>query len=194
MPDIGAMKKYLVLTALSIGIFGASAPAANAGLLVETSHSCDGQVLSQPFASLGDASYYTPVPGGSFDDSAAPGWQLSRSRVENGALTLPAGSSATSPTVCAGIDHPSMRFFTKSSGLLPLASVSVLTETSLGATVEIPLGLITPGSQLHASPKYLVLANLLPLLPNTYTPLAFRFRAVTGTWTVDDVYLDPRKH
>ena len=188
------MNRYLALAALSIGILGATAPAANAGLLVETSPTCEGQVLSQPFLSQGDSSYYTPVPGGSFSDSAAPGWNLNGSRVANGALTLPAGSSATSPTVCAGLEHPSMRFYAKSSGLLPLATVSVLTETSLGATVEVPLGLISPGSSLHATPKYLVLANVLPLLPNNYTPLAFRFRAVTGTWTVDDVWLDPRKH
>jgi hypothetical protein len=58
--------------------------------------------------------------------------------------------------------------------------------------VELPLGVITPGSTMHATPKYLVLANLLPLLPNNYTPLAFRFRAVTGTFTIDDVYVDPK--
>jgi hypothetical protein len=193
-PDIEAMKRYFVLAALSIGILGATAPAANAGLLVDTAPTCDGQVLSQPFKSYGDSNYYTPVPGGSFADSAPAGWQLNGARVQNGALTLPAGSSATSPTVCAGLEHPTMRFFAKSAGLLPLGSVSVLAETSLGLTVELPLGLISPGSSWHATPQYMVLANLLPLLPNNYTPLAFRFRAVTGTWSVDDVYLDPRKH
>jgi hypothetical protein len=101
---------------------------------------------------------------------------------------------ATSPTICAGLDHPTMRFRAKSSGLLPVASVSVLVKTSLGVTAEVPLGVITPGSSWHATPKYLVIANLLPLLPNNYTPLAFRVRAVTGTWSVDDVYVDPRRN
>jgi hypothetical protein len=39
-----------------------------------------------------------------------------------------------------------------------------------------------------------VVANLLPLLPNNYTAVAFRLRAVTGTWRIDDVYVDPKKH
>jgi hypothetical protein len=36
-----------------------------------------------------------------------------------------------------------------------------------------------------------VIANLLPLLPGDKTPVAFRFRAVTGNWNVDDAYVDP---
>lgn len=90
-----------------------------------------------------------------------------------------------------------MRFFVRSSGgLLSLStmSVSVLAETSLGLVVEVPIGVVLPSSSWKPSARYLVVANLLPLLPNDYTPVAFRFRAVGGaTWTIDDVYVDPRK-
>jgi hypothetical protein len=36
-----------------------------------------------------------------------------------------------------------------------------------------------------------ILANLLPLLPGEHTPVAFRFTAVGGDWSVDDVWVDP---
>jgi hypothetical protein len=36
-----------------------------------------------------------------------------------------------------------------------------------------------------------ILGNLLPLLPGEHTPIAFRFTAVGGDWSVDDVWVDP---
>ena len=185
------MRRLVVVAALAVAMAGVMAPSAHAGLLVKSAPSCAPQELVKAFASVGDQSNYTLLPGGSFN-SGAPGWSLTRASVSSGALTISPGGVATSPTICAGLDHPTMRFRAKSSGLLPLASVSVLAETSLGLTVEVPIGLISPGSSWHVTPKYLVVANLLPLLPGDYTPLAFRFRAVTGTWSVDDVYVDPR--
>jgi hypothetical protein len=185
------MRRLVAVAGLAIGMAGLMAPSANAGVLVKSAPSCAPQPLVQPFASLGDNSNYTRLPGGDFDNGA-PGWSLSKAAVVSKALQISPGGVATSPTICAGLDHPTMRFYSKSSGLLPVGSVSVLAETSLGLVVEVPLGLMSPGSSLHATPKYLVIANLLPLLPNDYTPLAFRFRAVTGTWTIDDVYVDPR--
>jgi hypothetical protein len=187
------MRKSFVTAALAVAMVGVMAPSAHASLLVADAPSCAPQALSQPFASIGDQSNYTLLPGGDFENGA-PGWTLSKASVVNHALQVSPGGVATSPTICAGLDHPTMRFRAKSSGLLPVATVSVLVKTSLGVTAEVPLGLISPGSSWHATPKYLVIANLLPLLPNNYTPLAFRVRAVTGTWSVDDVYVDPRRN
>jgi hypothetical protein len=196
----------MIVAALAVVLAGFAAPSANAGLLVASAPSCDPQPLEQAFTSFGDDANYTLLPGGTFEQ-ASPGWGTSRAAVVSGnesfnvhgageshSLAISPGGVATSPTICVGLEHPNMRFFAKSSGLLPLASVSVLTETSLGAVVELPLGVISPGSQWHATQHYPVLANLLPLFPNHYTPVAFRFRAVTGSWAIDDVYVDPRKN
>jgi hypothetical protein len=198
-------KRLALTTAVAALGIGVGAPAANASLLVADAPDCTPPAVTQAFAQFNDSSNYMLMPGGTFEDGA-PGWSLSRASIGSGSesfhahgagdshsLTISAGGVATSPTVCAGLEHPTMRFFSKSSGLLPLASVSVLAKTSLGLVVEVPIGLISPGSQWHATSKYLVIANLLPLLPNNYTPLAFRFRAVTGTWTIDDVYVDPMR-
>ena len=204
------MKKRLATAAtLTIAAMALGAPAANAGLLVESAPNCSNQVLSQPFASFGDSASYTLVPGGSFE-AGTPAWQLSRAAVVSGnnpfqvggpsdsrSLQIYGGGVATSKTVCVGLEHPTMRFFVKSSGgLLSLStlSVSVLAETSLGLVAEVPIGVVLPSAKWQPSARYLVVANLLPLLPNDYTPVAFRFRAVGGaTWTIDDVYVDPKR-
>jgi hypothetical protein len=181
-----------------------AAPSASAGLLVKSAPNCANQLLEQPFAVVGDSASYTLVSGGSFE-AGAPGWQLSRAQVVAGnnsfrkgtrSLQISAGGVATSPTVCVGLEHPTMRFYVKSSGgLLSLSTmtVEVLAETSVGLVVPVPIGLVLPSTKWKASGRYLVVANLLPLLPQSYTPVAFRFRAIGGaTWTIDDVYVDPK--
>jgi hypothetical protein len=184
-----------------------AAPAANAGLLVSSAESCDTQQFSTPFSSFGDGASYTPVPGGAFE-AGQKAWTLSggakivggnesykvRSSADSRSLQIPAGGVATSPAMCVGLSEPTIRWFQKESSLLGLTgamTVSVLTETSLGAVVETPVGagLLTP--TWKPSLTGLIVTNLLPLLPNNKTAVAFRFRAVTGTWTVDDVYVDP---
>jgi hypothetical protein len=186
----------------------ASASPASAGLLVKSARSCAANALSQPFAQFGDSAWYTDVPGGSFE-SGSPAWTLGgnakvvsgnesyyiHSRSDSRSLSLPAGSVATSPAMCVGLGDPTLRYMAKQSGsLLGLTgamTVSVLTETSLGLTVEVPLlpGLLT--TSWKAGLKTPIVANLLPLLPNDKTPVAFRFRAVTGNWQLDDIYVDP---
>jgi hypothetical protein len=195
---------FIVTTA----IVAAGAPAASAGVLVKTTTNCGSETYSQPFARFGDTNRYTPLPGGSFEpgDSA---WTLSggaklvsgnesfavRSTADRNSLYLPAGAVATSPAMCVGLDHPSIRWFAKQSGsLLGLTgsmTVEVLFEDSLGQVLALPIGAGLLSTSWQPSLPGIVTANLLPLLPGAKTPVAFRFRAVTGNWNVDDVYVDP---
>ena len=40
-----------------------------------------------------------------------------------------------------------------------------------------------------------MIANLLPLLPDARTAVAFRFSPTgAGDWDIDDVYVDPWRH
>jgi hypothetical protein len=116
------------------------------------------------------------------------------------ALSIGSGQSAVSPTVCVGIEDPSMRFFAHRSGggLLGATSqlaVTARVETSLGLVVEIPVGVVdvlTNGTVWDPAPAQIVLPSLLPLLPGDHTPIQFRFTAVgTSAWVIDDVYVDP---
>jgi hypothetical protein len=187
--------------------------AANAGILVASAPSCDNGATSQPFAQWGDGNNYFLAPGGNFE-SGANGWTLNGARVvgdqepwrvnqDNGShgLQIPAGRSVVSPTVCVGIENPSMRFFAHRSGggLLGATSQLVVTarvETSLGLVVEVPVGtinLLSNGTTWDRTPAQIVLASLLPLLPGEHTPVQFRFTAVgTADWVIDDVFVDPR--
>jgi hypothetical protein len=57
--------------------------------------------------------------------------------------------------------------------------------------VEAPIGAGLLNTSWQPSLPGVVSASLLPLLPGSKTAVAFRFRAVTGNWNVDDAYVDP---
>ena len=198
--------KIFIATAVC-AVAAVAAPAANAGLLVSSAQSCDAQQFSSPFSRWGDNATYTPVPGGAFE-AGQQGWTLSggakivsgnesfkvRSSTDSRSLSIPAGGVATSPSMCVGLQEPTIRWFQKQASLLGITgsmTVSVLTETSLGAVVETPVGAGLLGTSWSPSLTGVIVTNLLPLLPNNKTAVAFRFRAVTGSWNVDDVYVDP---
>lgn len=202
------IQKRVIATVAAVVAACVVAPAAQAGLLVESAQSCDSSALSQPFKRWLDPLSYRLLPDGGLEQGGA-GWSLSGARVVSGnesfyvrdagdskSLSLPPGSSATTPVTCAGLDKPVMRFFAKSAGgllgLVSALSVEVLFETSAGNVASLPVGVVTPSSKWQPSLPLPILASLLPLLPGEQTPVAFRFRPIGGaTWTIDDVYLDP---
>jgi hypothetical protein len=204
MRNLGGAKRRMAIAAAAVCGAAIAAPPAHAGLLVETVDSCSAPV-SKPFAKFGDKADYKAVPGGSFEAGDKP-WKLSRASIVSGnqtsaprnrtdkrSLKLKPLASATSPAVCVGLEHPTLRYFVRGTGLLPLMTVEVLVETELGLVVPVPIGVGLFGKSWRPSMRHLVVANLLPLLPNSYTPVAFRFRAITGTWYIDDVYVDPKR-
>jgi hypothetical protein len=198
----GKVRILIVFTALAVAAI--AAPSANAGLLVTSAESCDSQTYSQPFARFGDNATYTPVPGGAFEPGQKAWTTTGGAKVVSGnesykvgssddgySLQIPAGGTATSPSMCVGLAEPTIRWFQK-SGLLGTMTVTVLTETSLGEVTETPVGAgVLSTSWSPGVLPSLIVTNLLPLLGPDKTAVAFRFRAVTGTWNVDDVYVDP---
>jgi hypothetical protein len=204
------LKVRLGSTALiAIAALSASAGSANAGVLVSSAPSCDGQSLSTPFAPWLDFAQYTPLSGGDFETAAA-GWSLTGgAAVANGnesfdvgaagdqkSLSVPAGGSATSPTICVGVEHPTMRFFAKrnSGGLLGLSTmrVDVLFQSTLGIVNSLPIGAVTASAGWQPTLPMTVLASLLPLLPGEHTPVQFRFTPLLGgDWSIDDIQVDP---
>jgi hypothetical protein len=195
------------VVAVLVASLAGLAPAANAGALVESASSCSDEPVSKPFARWGDRADYVLAPGGAFE-SGSPHWRLAGAGVVAGnesfyvhdtadrrSLRLDSGDSATSPAMCVGLEHPTLRLFARSSRpLLSALSVEVIVETSVGSSVSVPVGLIPPSSSWRPTPVYLVVANLLPLLPNEHTPVAFRFRALGGgSWWIDDFYVDPKR-
>jgi hypothetical protein len=177
---------------------------AHAGVLTKSATDCGDPAVSQPFKPWLDASNYKLV--GDFEDGT-DGWTLTGgAKVVAGdgsakvgdagdaqSLSLPAGSTATTPPVCVGLNEPTLRLLArKNSGLLSMLTVWVDVQTSLGVWVTLPIG-ADLGGGWHPTLPMLVVANLLPLLPPDQTAVRFRFAPLLGgSWQIDDVYVDPR--
>jgi hypothetical protein len=204
----GLMRRVVVAAISAVAMTGAIAAPANAGILTAPAKDCGDESLSQPFAQFGDNAQYKAVQGGSFEGSLADYTLIGGAKVVSGnepwkvggsnhgkSLVLPAGSSVITPTSCVGLAEPTLRFFAKkNSGLLSTLVVSVYVKTSLGLVVPVPVGVLLGNGQWKASPKMLIVANLLPLLPGDRTPVAFQFTPLLGSWQIDDVYVDPFRY
>jgi hypothetical protein len=184
----------------------AIASSAQAGVLVASAPNCSDFETSQPFMPWADPSEYILDPGGSFE-GGADGWALNGAEVGSGnepyyanedggtsSLHIGSGDSATSSTICVGLEHPTLRFFARNSGS-PLATmrVSVRFEDAYGDVHSLPIGLVTGGGGWQPTLPMVVTANLLPLLPGNYTPVQFRFTPQGGDWKIDDVFVDPKR-
>jgi hypothetical protein len=189
------------LAALAIAAFAPGA--AFAGPLVASAPNCAAQSISQVFLPWADVANYTIAPGGSFEPGA-PNWSKSGAAevdgnepffvgddVDGNALTIPNGASATSPAICVGIGHPDIRFFVKSSSVTGQLNVEVLFEDAAGNVQSLPMGSAAGTTSWSLSTPLPIVANLLPLLPNDMTAVAFRFTASGASFRIDDVYVDP---
>jgi hypothetical protein len=193
-----------VLTALALAIVPASASADGLTLGL---NGCPAQTIEHPFARWLDNANYVLVPGGTFEGSLS-GWKLSGgAKVVSGsesfaahgpgekyALSLPSGSSATTPQVCVGVLDPTMRYFAANDGgLLSLMSVSILYYPPGGGVITLPLGVNVGGKAWAPSLPTLVTANLLGVLSGGKAMVAFRFTPIGlgAKWRIDDVYVDP---
>src|SRR4051812_31342036 len=129
MRGIRRARIALIAGLTGAALFAALPGSASAGVLVASAPGCDNGATSQPFAQWGDGSSYFLAPGGGFE-AGAGGWALGTgSRVvadqepwrvagdgSSHALSVGAGRAVVSPTVCVGLEHPTMRFFAHRSG------------------------------------------------------------------------------
>jgi hypothetical protein len=201
--------KLGALTAVSsVAVLAAVAPSAHAGLLSLDTGSC-GQAVSEPFAQWGDTASYVQVPGGTFEPGSAS-WSLTGgAKVATGnesydvsgpgdySLSLPSGSSATSPAACTGLDHPSARLFVRNTGS-PSSRLDVYAtyRLLLGLPYTISLGQLSGSASWEPSSilQMGLLNNVVGSLTLTDSTISFTFVPAdnTGNWRIDDVYLDPR--
>jgi len=161
----------------------------------------------QPFTPWGDPAWYSFAPNGGFENGAT-GWTLAggakvvagsesfgaHGAGEKNALSLPSGSSATTPQVCVGVLDPTMRYFAANDGgLLSLMSVSILYYPPGGGVITLPLGVNVGAKAWAPSLPTLVTANLLGVLSGGKAMVAFRFTPIGlgAKWRIDDVYVDP---
>src|SRR4051812_48120632 len=116
----GIKRARIALLAVVTGaaLFAAMPGPAAAGVLVASAPNCDNGPNSQPFAQWDDGNHYFLAPGGNFEDGLG-GWKLNGARAVSdqepwqvagdagsNALSIPAGRSAVTPTICVGLEHP----------------------------------------------------------------------------------------
>jgi hypothetical protein len=165
-----------------IGVFAISA------VFAASAAACDYPAGEQVFADYGDPRAYVLVPGGDFADGA--GWTLEGdAAVASGALSLPAGSSAVSPSLCISDETPFFRAMVRDSGVAgSRLQVEILYE-ELGIVRSRVVGSDRQGDWDATQP---LAQNFgLATLGGADSSVQIRITAVGGTWKVDDVYIDP---
>lgn len=193
------MRRLTLLTALVAVV--ALPSTAQAGCLPFT---------SKVFAKFNDTGLYFPAANSGFE-SGTTSWAVAGgAAVATGdattyigatsdakALSLPAGSSATSATVCVDPSAPSMRFMLKNAGAASSKlGVDVLYTRPDGTPSRMQIAASTATTTWAPSPITYYVVNLLAFASSTgTTDVAFRFYPLdaTGKWSIDDVYIDPYK-
>ena len=171
-----------------------SVSAAQANLLALST--CNSNTLTQPFSPWGDNSSYELAPGGDFEAGSAA-WNLSggaqivpgsepfaaTGTLGASSLSLPAGSSAESPSTCVNAAYPTVRFFIGGTGAVALSVV--------WNGIPIPTGIAVDAGTWMPSPAMITASPVWGALSGGTAQVSLRLTALAGTPLVDDVFVDP---
>jgi hypothetical protein len=161
------------------------------------------------FSPWNDKRAYTLLSDGGFENGAS-GWTLGGGAVvsegnetfqvggaaDHQALSLPAGSSATSPATCVSKHNGVFRLFARTSGdRKSRLKVEVLYTGPRGHSRSLRVGKLRAGDTWAPTRKLpVVLGRAKGKGRLTTASIMLRFTPVgpAADWQVDDVYLDPR--
>jgi hypothetical protein len=174
---------------------------AKAGLIGTLLPSCGS--TSQVFAPWGDNDQYFGFTNNGFENGTS-GWTVSGAAVAKGnepwhvngagssSLAIGPGGSASSPLVCTALDAPHWRMFALAGAANgPLHARIVFYGLTGNITGILNFNDVSPSSFGSWAPSPFVSSALaLPLLTK-YAQLQLTSGATSGTWQIDDVYVDP---
>ena len=183
------------------------------GESVAGEQTCEAPTLFNPLVAFKDARDYFVAPAGDFEDPSLPGWQLtggatvtsgSSSHAVTGdgqanSLSLPPGSSATTPEMCVDLNYPTFRFFA--------TQLAADTDSDLAVDVVYPA---LAKDNVREAKKFRLrakdgwrLSDDIKLEPQRlgkrsgWRRIAIRFRVEAGkkasAYRVDDILIDPRR-
>jgi hypothetical protein len=177
------------------------------GLAVASAQACTYAGAKPVFAPWGDQHDYVLAPDGGFESGGA-GWSLrngaqtvagNESYQLNGAsdsrsLSLPAGSSVTSPPICMSIDTPLFRLMARNAGD-PASRLRVeATYSLLGLVRTNVVNTVAAGASWEPSKQMSTVLGLSTIV-GTILPSSIQIRITPvddkGQWQIDDVYIDP---
>jgi hypothetical protein len=201
---MGCKKVRLWCALAVVGVASVLAvPVASAGLIGAVLPSCG--ATTYPFKPWFDSSAYCAFPNLGFE-TGATGWTLKGSAAVAAAnepwhvsgpgthaLQLGPGATALSSPLPVNLLDPYMRFFAHSLGANGSLQVQVVFRGLTGnLTGVLNFGSLSPSGYGAWQPTQRVLSALaLPLLTST-AQVQFTSQAKSGSWQLDDVYLDPR--
>jgi hypothetical protein len=192
-------KRFVFAVAVGASVAVVAAPAgsaARAGLL-----SCPASL--HPFAQFGDNNSYFAFSNNGFENGNG-GWGLSGASVVGGnepwdvngsggsSLSIGPGGSAYSPRVCAALLAPAWRLFAKSNGANGSLRAQVVFYGLLGNVTGI-LNVTSFDSSAYGDwePTSFVPSLLALPLATVSAQLRLTNTSSSGTWQVDDVFVDP---
>ncbi len=169
------------------------------------SASCPAQPASNPFSQWGDSNDYFLVPGGTFEGTPDQvGWTLSGASLTAGnepfnvndsgdsqSVTIDSGGSATSPYFCVDNTMSGLRFFAQQVSGGSDLNVDALVQVRDG-TRTVALADLADGSMSAWAPTDQITHDTSRLRDRTVmVALQFTVPASSGSWQLDDVYVDP---
>jgi len=204
---VAARLRYLIPALVLAAAF--SVPAANAGLIGNLLNGNCPTGGSQVFGPWADAANYILAPNGSFE-FGTQGWTLTGGAgVVSGnepfyptgthSLSLPSGSTATSPNICLGTKQLYIRMFGKDlggtdQGLRVRVLWYGLLNQLLGYSdfaVFAPGGDWAPTSQVNSSGGLLAPLPVVALISSSSARIQITPLGAGSRWQIDDVYIDP---
>jgi hypothetical protein len=164
--------------------------------------------MSNPFSQWGDTNSYFLVPGGSFEGTTDDvGWNLNNASLTPGnepfdlnssgdsqSLTIDAGGTATSPFFCVDSTMQGLRFVAQQLDAGSDLQVVALVKMWRGFWT-VPVGNLADGSMSSWAPTDPMDggAGSLPSNRTLQVALQFSVPASSGSWQIDDVFVDPHR-
>ena len=189
-------KRILLVLVAAAATAVIAAPTGNAGLL-----SCPAS--QHPFAQFGDNNTYFGFANNGFENGAN-GWNLSGASVVGGnepwnvngagsnSLSIGPGGTASSQRVCAALLAPDWRMFAKSNGANGSLRAQIVFYGLLGNITGI-LNVTNFDSADYGGwePSGDIASVLALPIATVSAQLRLTNTSSSGTWQVDDVFVDP---
>ena len=173
-----------------------------AASVAQTPGSCSGEPAAV-FAPWHDNSLYVTAPDGGLEAGGA-NWRLTGGasvvpggdpfalggRLSARALSLPYGSSATSPAACIAKGMPTFRLTARNTGAATSRLRVQIVYSAGGRRVSQLAGYLTAGRAWRPVRQLSLALGQV----GDATSVSFRFTPLdpTGSWQVDSLYVDPR--
>ena len=167
--------------------------------------SCSYSTEGKTFSQWNDPSYYVPAPNGGLE-GGSNGWTLSGSSVvsnnesfflggsgDSHSVSIPTGSSATSPVFCVEQGFPTFRFTVRNTGIRGATlKVEAVYTDSTHTNTTVTVGYLTAGYWWTPSQKMALALGTASSGGISDAQVKLRFTSVSGgNYQVDDLYIDP---